>query len=194
MSLELVTAPTLEVVTLDEAKSHLFVIDGSYDEYIRTLIEAAREYVESYSRQSLVSTTWRQRLCGWPANGIIELYRPPLQSVTSVQYVDESGTTQTFSSGSYAVDTASFPGRILRGYGVTWPSLRYEGVAHPVTVNFVAGRSTVESVPSPFKHAMKLLIGWWFKQREEVNVGNIANKVPVAARALLDAVSYGSYP
>lgn len=194
VSLELVTAPTEEPITLDEAKAHVFVINGDYDEYINSLITAARVVCETKTHQTLLATTWRQRLSCWPSCGVIELYRPPLVSVTSVTYVDENGDTQTLSGASYAVDVNSKPGRILRGYGVTWPSLRYEGVAAPVTIQYVAGYANVAAVPAPFKQAMKLLIGHWFKQREEINIGNIVNTVPMAADALLASVSHGSYP
>jgi uncharacterized phiE125 gp8 family phage protein len=194
VSLELVTAPTEEPITLDEAKAHVFVLNGDYDEYIRSLITAAMVVCETKARQTLLATTWRQRLPCWPACGVIELLRPPLVSVTSVSYVDENGTTQTLAGANYTVDVNSKPGRILRGYGVTWPSLRAEGVAAPVTIEYVAGYANIAAVPAPFKHAMKLLIGHWFKQREEVNIGNIANTVPMAADALIASVSHGSYP
>ncbi len=194
MSLELVTAPTDEPITLDEAKAHVFVLNGDYDEYINSLITAARVVCETKARQTLVTTTWRQRLPCWPSCGVIELLRPPLVSVTSVTYVDENGATQTLAGANYTTDVNSKPGRILRAYGATWPSLRYEGVAAPVTIQFVAGYGDAADVPSPFKHAMKLLIGHWFKQREEVNIGSIVNEVPMAAEALLSTVSHGSYP
>jgi uncharacterized phiE125 gp8 family phage protein len=193
VSLELVTAPTLEIVTLAEAKDHLFVLNEDYDAYIQTLLAAAQEWVGVRLRQSLVTTTWRQRLDCWPACGVIELYRPPLASVTSVKYYNDAGTEVTWSSANYTVDTTSMPGRILRGYGVTWPTLRYEGVASPITIEYVAGRATVAEVPAVVKHALKLLVGHWFKQREEVSATSV-NQVPVAVESLLAKAAHGSYP
>lgn len=194
MSIELVTpSPTLPI-ELSEAKSHLAVSHGDDDLYIRSLIETAREWVESYARQTLLTTTWKQRLDRWPACGVIELYRPPLVSVTAITYINDSGSPATLAGSQYEVDIYSKPGRVLRAYGVTWPSLRCEGVAAPITIEYVAGRASVAAIPAPFKHAIKMLIGHWYENREEVNVGNIVTPMPSAARLLLDSVSHGSYP
>ena len=52
--------------------------------------------------------------------GIVEL-RPPLQSVTTVTYVDPSGTTQTLASNRYVVDVNNEPGRMAPSVGSVWP-------------------------------------------------------------------------
>lgn len=194
MSLELVTPAAVRPIDLAEAKSHLAVTVGDDDVYILSLIDAASAWVESYTRQALLLSTWKQRFQYWPACGVIELYRPPLVSVTSVVYIDDAGATQTLASNQYAVDLYSKPGRILRAYGVTWPTIRREGVAAPITVTFTAGRATPAAIPAPFKHAIKLMVGHWYENREEVNVGGSVTPMPSAARLLLDSVSHGSYP
>lgn len=193
MQPELVTAASQEPVELGEAKKHLNEIRQDFDDYILSLIKAARAWVESYLRQCLISSTWRQRFERFPSCGVIEIYHPPLVSVTSVQYVDEDGATQTLAADQYVVDTNSYPGRIVRAYGVTWPTVRREGVVAPVTVTYVAGRADRAAVPEPIKHAIKLLVGHWYANREEVTNLN-STTMPMAARALLDSVAHGSYP
>lgn len=191
---ELVTPAAVEPIEVWEAKKHLNEDRQDFDQYIQSLIKSARTWCESYTRQCLILSTWRMRFPGFPNCGVIELPKPPLVSVSSISYVDENGIDRTLHASQYAVDTASYPGRILRAYGVSWPSVRREGVAAPVTVTYVAGRANPSAVPEPFKHAIKMLVGHWYANREEVNVGNIVSTMPMSARALLDSVAHGSYP
>ena len=193
MALTLVTAPTLDPVPLADLKHHLQVLSADEDSYITALGRAATEWCEVYSRQTIYTTTLRQTFPCWPADGVIELYRPPLASVTSVQYVDGDGATQTLATSQYVVDTDSKPGRVLRGYGITWPTIRTQGVAAPVTVVFVAGHTTVDLVPESFKHAIKLIVGHWFENRESTTSKNLKD-APQAAKALLSGVTHGAYP
>lgn len=193
MSIELVTAPSAEPIELADAKSHLYVIGEDYDVYVESLIAAARVVCEARTHQTLMTTTWRQGLDCWPSCGVIELYRPPLQSVESITYVDDSGVEQTLDDSLYTVDTASMPGRVLRAYGATWPSIRTEGVARPITIEFVAGYATADDIPAPFKHAMKLLIGNWFEYRESVSEKS-PGPVPMSVATLLASVDHGHYP
>lgn len=193
ISLKTVTAPSGEPLTELEAKTHLRVVGDHEDTLIQLLIKTARVMVEARSRQALLTQTLQLNLVGWPVNGVIELLKPPVQSVTSVKYVDQDGVEQTWDSGNYAVDTESQPGRLLRGYGVSWPSVRREGVAAPVQITYVAGYGDREAVPEPYKQAMLLLIGHWYEHREEVSMANFKT-LPLAAAALVDAQTHASYP
>ena len=190
MALVQVTAPTSEPVSLADAKLHVGVATDDSDAYIASLVKAAREWAETYTRRSMLTTTWRQTLSCWPSDGVIELHRPPLQSVTSVTYYDTDGDSTTLATSH----TDSEPGRVLRGYGITWPALRTDGVAAPATVTYIAGHSAAASVPGSTIHAIKMLVGHWFENREEIITGAVATKIPMAARALLSGVSHGSYP
>ena len=192
-SLVMVTGPTLEPVTVADAKLHLGVASDDSDAYIDSLLKAAVEWCEVYTRQSLLTTTWRQVLSEWPSSGVIELYRPPLQSVASVLYTDSDGAEQTLATDQYVVDTDSEPGRVLRGYGITWPTLRTQGIAAPVTINFISGHSAIADIPESFLHAIKLLVGHWYENREEITRGT-PKDLPLAAKALLSGASHGSYP
>ena len=68
----------------------------------------------------------------------IRLPRPRCVSVTSITYVDLTGTTQTLPTDSYYVDSTSEPARIVPVPGMYWP---YTQAYLPgsVQVTFVAG-------------------------------------------------------
>jgi uncharacterized phiE125 gp8 family phage protein len=123
-----------------------------------TLITEAREYAEGFMRRALITQTWDLTLDWLPP--VIELPKTPLQSVTSLKYLDASGALVTLDPSLYRVDVASKPGRITPAYGTSWPTV------HPVTgavvIRFVAGYGAASAVPERIKQGMKLHIagGW----------------------------------
>lgn len=178
MSLALVTAPTVEPVTLQEAKDHLR-IDGSDDDAtVSMLISAARRWCEDYTGRTFVTTTWDWSFDCFDGP-VLCVPRPALKSVTSISYVDTAGVTQVLSSAVYRVDTASEPGRIALAYGQTWPST--QSVINAVTVRFVAG---YVGVPEHVRCAILMLVGEMFEQRQESVTGTLAS-VPFGVRELL---------
>lgn len=170
MSLYLVTAPTAEPVSVAEAKLHVRQDDADDDELIRSLIVAAREYTENFTRRALMTQTWDLKLDTFPYCDEIWLPKAPAVSVTSITYVDNDGVTQTWSTSAYTTDFPTGPharqGRIVRAYQQTYPQTRM--VVNAVAVRFVCGYGAAAAVPAGIKQAMKLLIGHWYENREAV--------------------------
>jgi len=128
----------------------------------------------------------------WPDKAAIRLPRPPLQSVTSITYVDGTGAQVTLAPANYLVDTARMPGRITPSYGNIWPIIRQQ--LNAVQVTFVAGFSPLGTAPYPLpwalKTAMLLLLADWYENRGETAP---APTVLDRVLALVDSVwrSYG---
>jgi len=186
MILKLVTAPVAEPITTAEAKTHLRIDGSDEDTLIDTYIMAARQLCEMEARRAFVTQTFDLFLEQWPASDEIMLPRPPLQSVTSITYTDSNGNAQTMPSADYLVDTASEPGRVVLSYGGTWPSATLRpGPA--ITVRFVAGYGLAAAVPAMYKQAIKLLVGHWYENREQVVLapGLGAAQLPMGVKALL---------
>lgn len=184
MSTVVVTQPAIEPVSVADAKAHCRVVTTDDDSYIEALIAAARQYVEDNTRRKLITQTldWR-RDYGFP-RGYIELPYPPLQSVTSVTYVDGDGTTQTLSTSKYSVDTNSHTPRIYPVYSESWPTCRTEPNA--VTVRYVAGYGDAASdVPQGLRHAIKLLVAHWYEAREPIVTGTIVAQIPMSVQSLI---------
>ena len=183
MSLTLVTAPTVEPVTLAEAKTHLRVDGTDDDTLISALITAAREHVDGrdgWLGRALCTQTWDCHYDVFPDDGLLYLPVAPVQSVTSVKYVDPDGVQQTFSSANYALGAdLDWSPRVILGWDKSWPSVR--AVPEAVTVRVVAGYA---SVPRPICQALLLLIGHWHEHREAVMEGTF-REVPTTVSALL---------
>lgn len=97
MALFLVMAPSIEPVSLAEAKAHLRVEVNDENSLIQTLITAARQYVETATRRALLQQTWDDKLDAFPCGAIV-LPLSPVTSVTSITYLDTAGVSQTWSS------------------------------------------------------------------------------------------------
>jgi uncharacterized phiE125 gp8 family phage protein len=187
MDLQVVTKPTEEPVSLDEAKDHLCIEGDDDNGQIQRKLKAATEAVSrmiSGNRQ-LMAATYDMRLPEFPDR--IVCPRPPLSSVTSINYVDTDGNTQTLSSTAYSVFTADdTPGYIDPAYSEVWPSTR--NVANAVTVRFVAGSTTPDDVPAPIKEGILLKLESLFDP----------DKLPPAAanraiKSLISPYRYGHY-
>lgn len=187
--LQLVTGPASEPVSRAEAKLHCR-IDADFtddDTYLDALVTAARTMCEREIGQAFVSQTWKMSI-DWFPDWEIRIPIVPLVSVSSIVYTDIDGANQTLSAASYEVDVASQPGRITPAYGESWPAVR--NVINAVRITFIAGYTTV---PETVKLAIKLLVGQWYENREQIILGTIVADMPNGVRALLMNAWHGSY-
>ncbi|WP_254509884.1 head-tail connector protein [Anatilimnocola floriformis] len=180
--LELVTPPVSEPVSLADMKQHARISREDEDTTISAFVTAARQYSETFLRRQLMPATWRMSLDCFPAE--MRLPLPPLQSVTSITFVDGNGTTQTVASDTYYVDSTTEPGRIVP-VGC-WPTARNQPGA--VKVTFVAGYDTV---PATVTTAIKMLAAHYYEHREAVNEGGLT-EVPMAVESLLMSEQWGT--
>ena len=175
--------PVEEPLTIEEAKVHLNVDQDLQDSLIAAQIVAARRWIEAKTNCVFVTQTWRMRLQEFPSKGPILLHPSPLQSVTSVSYVDINGSPQPWPSSNYIVSTDSVPGRLSLAYGCEWPDTQLQ--ADAVTINYVVGYGIAAMVPEDIKQAMKLQIGDFYANREASITGTSFLENP-AACALLE--------
>lgn len=200
MGISVVAGPTTEPVTLSEAKAHLRVSIADDDGLIAGYILAARHWIEGEIHRPIVSRVYEYTIdYDWPHRWHeqwIELPFPPLRSVLSVSYVDPSGGTQALGTNQYRVLTNRPKGVIVPTYGETWPDVRAQPEA--IAVTFIAGYTgyvysgvspsvsvTGPGVPDDLRHAILLLVGHWYENRETVNVGNITSELPFTVEALI---------
>ena len=158
MALTLITPPTVEPISLSEAKASpsLRVAVATDDTAITALIRSARIAAENYSLHVFITRTLELVLDGFPTGGI-ELLCPPIQSVTSIKYIATDGTEQTLDPLLYSVDDDSSPGLTVPAYGKSWPATRDE--VNAVRVRYVAGYGAAADVPEDIKTCIKAVTG-----------------------------------
>ncbi len=183
MSLKLITAPIAEPVTLEEAKLHMRIDITDDDALVSAMVTAARQWCESFRRQSFVTQTWAYTADEWPDGDVIELHLSPVQSVTSIVYVDEAGASATVDAGDYIVDVMSEPGRLALKSSASWPSVTLREL-NGVTVTYVTGYGLAAAVPVVIKQAILLLAAHLYENREQ-STDVVLRDIPFGVTALL---------
>ena len=122
----------------------------------------------------------------WNAYGEIRVPRPPLQSVTSIVYVDSNGNTDTLSPSLYQVDTNRMPGRIAPIYTQVWPVVQYQ-TYNAVQITFVAGYTLL---PRRIALALKMLTAHLYENRE-ASIDVALNKIPFGLDQMIISCFHG---
>jgi uncharacterized phiE125 gp8 family phage protein len=177
--------PSVEPVTLTEAKLHLRVDHTTDDDLINILRQVAREMVENYTNRSLITQTRVIKLDNFPCFDTIRLTHGPIQSLTSITYDDANDASQTLASSAYWTDFDSNIARVV--VKNSWPATYDKPNA--VQITYVAGYGTAGSdVPQPLKQAMLLIIGHLYENRQQVIVSGsptAALEIPFGASVLM---------
>jgi uncharacterized phiE125 gp8 family phage protein len=99
-------------------------------------IRGVRDRAEGATDRAFLTQTWDYTRDGFPDDTVLELPKPPLQSVTHVKYLDTAGVEQTWPATHYVVE-APAGGRCARGRIVLMTN-----VVWPTTVGQQSSRST----------------------------------------------------
>lgn len=169
VSMKLVTKPTREPVTLEEAKAQLKVDFTDDDVEIDRLIIAARGQVENDTRQRIVRQKWRLYYSCFA--DIMEVAPAFVREVDAIQYIDTDGATQTAATSLYDVDVSGQ--RVIRAYAQVWPSVRYQ--ENPVWIDVWVGMYDETASPvdikadieEPIKQAVLMIVQHMYDGTEE---------------------------
>ena len=174
MAFRLVTGPASYPVTLAEAKAQCRVDSTIEDALINGLIAAAAAHVEQYIGRAIMAQTWELTADAWADEFIL---KGPVQSVTSIKYLDTASAEQTVSASLYELDAAN--DRVVFLSSFSAPALR--GEVNDITVRFVAGFT---ATPDDLKLAVLLLIDLWYNNRSAAS-DRTMTPMPHAVDALL---------
>lgn len=189
-----VTTATASPVSLEEFKLHAHIDGNDENESLETYINAATRAAQQRLDKQLCTATLRVTMDRFPCatrhnpEQAIYVPRAPLVSVTSIGYVGTEGSTFTMASTDYIVDNQSQPGRITPRYGDTWPDSREQ--INAVNVVYTAGYGGQYDVPDTIRQWIQVMAAYWYRNRESVNIGNIANELPFMD-SLLGIEDYG---
>lgn len=188
-------------VSVADAKEHLRVVDTTDDdEYIGLLIDAATTWAEDYCDRTFADKTYTVAFDDFFGTRI-ELPRPPVrlnetgsEATVTISYVDTGGATQTQTwaeSGTqdFRLDRDHVPALVYPTYLDVWPSVRIDDKS--VQITYLAGYGGAADVPKPAVHAIKMMVGHWYANREAV--GNVGQNVPMGVAALLEPLKWKQY-
>jgi uncharacterized phiE125 gp8 family phage protein len=172
------------LVSLAEVKKHVHSEDFTDDDaYLEALVATATAHIDGASGwlgRAIGESEWQLLLNCFPCGGI-RIPLPPLLSVDEIEYVDVEGETQTVADfRQFGIESANGQGYVLPAYDGEWPDTR-DDEPEAVRVTFTAGYS---EVPKPIKHAILLLVGDWYENRENASEIKL-NEMPRGVDALL---------
>jgi uncharacterized phiE125 gp8 family phage protein len=186
-----VTLPTVEPVSLAEAKAQLRILPDFTDDdtLVGALIATGRRLVERRLSITLMATQYRATFADpldllsnrhesnwWGWSDTLELsYGPLLVDGTHPVAITSAGVT--VSPANYVVDSESRPGRIR---------LSNPGNNSQLVVTYWAGQATAATVPPTLKSAILLMVGHLWANREAVlTSGMNAVELPMGVDMLL---------
>ncbi len=180
----LLSPPTVEAVALAELKAHARIEHSSDDALLTSLVKAARQWAEAYTRRAFLSQGWALYLSGIPRGDKIVLPRGPLLSVEKFQFFDENDAASEWDSSNYHVNAARVPGEIALRSGARWPVPGRR--ANGIVVEYVAGYGeSADAVPADIRLAIMQLALHWYENRGEAAASATYAKAPLTIEALL---------
>ena len=176
MDLVQTVAPIEEPITLQVAKDFLRVIETDDDTEIQAMITSAREYAENYTNRQIKSATYELYLEEFSET--IQLPKNPIQSITSIEYMDESGVYQTLDSASYYT---YLDNEITTIFFEDMPD--HKDHKRAIKITFVSGYS---AVPESITAYIKILVSTLYENRELYIIGVSVDKLanPMALKML----------
>ena len=189
LKLKRITAPVTPAVSTADAKAHMRYESDDEDDLIASLVAQATRWCEEEAELSFMTQSWRLSLDCFPSQPI-KLRRPPVVSVTSVEYVDTAGDTQTLAGTEYQVDTDAEPALLALAPTKAWPTTQ-EGKLSAVRIEYVTGVDDVADLDERAVIAVKQLAAYWFENREAGVTGTIATELQKALSSLLHQMWVG---
>ena len=190
----LITAPTIEPVSLADVQQHLRIDSQIDSDYIQSLITVARMQLEQYCWSAFITQTWQY----WWDRFWWKMFLPrgPIASgwngttnsggVTWLKYVPPQGITagptsyMTVPTTVWETSAENGLTYIRAAYLQTYPITR--GYRDDVTAQVVCGYgATAAAVPLPIRQAIKLLAAYFYANR-----GEIEAPIPKAIQYLID--------
>lgn len=183
----LVTAPALEPITVQKARSHLNYLGGT-DGDIQDLITTARTSLEGELHRAFITQEWKVYYDRWCGElkipfGNLQLRAaavgpPAVEKRPLVKYRDTDGNLTTLDEDDfYWVVNTTDPACIVRKYDAVYPELQY-GRPDAIEITFLCGYGDAASnVPADIRHAMLLLLTDYFEHRGSIVIGTV-NKIP----------------
>lgn len=166
-NVEVVTAPTFQAITLEEARQFLRLSQTEEDLVVQDCIQAAIDFIENDCQIAYAETKYKTWIDEFPESDIY-LPRSPGIELVSIVYADTAGINQTLSLTNCFLDNATWPCRICLALNKYWPSTA--ALASGVTIQWKAGYSLRSAIPARQLAMARILITHFFEHRDLIEV------------------------
>jgi uncharacterized phiE125 gp8 family phage protein len=175
----LLDGPTVEPVSLAEAKFWLRLDGAEEDDLVRALIVAARLLVEAEIGQVLIGQNWRLVGDIWPPGETIPVRVGRILGVVAGRVFDGNGVASPIAPERFTVFAQSDPPAILP-LDRPAPGRQFAGIEIDLRLGF--GEAPTD-VPETIRLAIRRLVTLWFENRGDIQDPDAG--LPPQIRALL---------
>jgi uncharacterized phiE125 gp8 family phage protein len=168
MSIRVVEAPTVYLLTRAQAKAQLNVLFDDDDAAIDEAIEEAQDMVEAMTQRRYCPQVLEWVLEGWDNRMVLPLAPGGDSSkatIVSVKYCDQNGVLQTLDPSLYWDRPAGATRAVQRRWFAVWPWVG-DG-AERVVIRFQITSTPADAAKRALR-AMKLLVAHYYAHREAV--------------------------
>lgn len=177
MKYEIITKPTVNVVSLGECKEHLRIKGNYADKVLLGLIAAAQDHIEQICGLYTITRKVKISLNDFPVRGWT-LPVTPVTEVVSITYLDADEALQQVSADVFILDNDDFCPQVYKKSYKDWPTSRSDEF-HRVFITVKAGYGvSANDVPPTIRQAIKFLVAHWFENRTPVVVGAVPISIP----------------
>jgi uncharacterized phiE125 gp8 family phage protein len=183
ISYKTIVDPLSYPVTIDEIKSFARIDGNDQDALLEIFLQGVIEDIETYLGRALIERTIQMTMDIWNSNEI-ELKKPPLISVISVNTVDENDVETIYDSNNYYVITESIPGKLIIKNGIELPS-NFDRSFSGFQIVYIAGYGDISKVPSKIKVAIMQWVTMIYEDRSMTKNDISYNEPPPEVKRLL---------
>lgn len=183
-----IAEPAAPPVGVDEFKAHMRIEHAEEDALIAGYLDAATGYldgVEGLLGRALVTQKWAQSFESFGAAGgrghLLAL--EPGVALDAVRYFDSDGAARDADEADFEVVLSSLGYRVRPKSGVSTPATARRDDA--VTFEYTVGYGAADKVPAPIRHAILLLAGHYYENREAVAAGVAVAELPLGVKRLV---------
>lgn len=178
-------APAAPLIETDVAKEWVRARGFTDDDGLLDRIAATCEgMIEAMTGRALITQTWRLSVAGPDRDGMVELPRVPVASLSEIAYLDRDEVLQTATLSDFALIGGTDRALVRPVDGKVWPSLYARPDALRVT--YVAGYGdTAAAVPSGLITAAQLIVGHLYRNPEAVS-DKPMQMMPLAVEAMIE--------
>ncbi|MDB5458147.1 MAG: hypothetical protein JWP92_3732 [Caulobacter sp.] len=165
-----VITPAGSLVELTAVKEHLNILFDDDDALLEGLIAAVSDHLDGpdgWLGRAVGLQTLEWWLPAFPRLGPLLMPFGPLVDIVSVKYDAIDNSELTWSAGDYRVHG----GRLLPGFGRSWPTARCDPLA--VRIQFRAG---FEETPPAVRVAVMMIVAELYAAREPVTAAQLAER------------------
>jgi uncharacterized phiE125 gp8 family phage protein len=180
-TLERVSAPIHEPVSLGEMRAHLRVDHHFDDAQISAALKGARAHAENVTRRAIIRQQWRAEITGeWKTGGAtLDLPRPRLIELVALEYRNSAGDWISAPATAYRARLSTEPAQIwLREPPGDLGSLDHEEDGLWRAIYWAGYGPLPNDVPEDLRVAVRMLAAHYYEVRQPTVEGHIVIQVP----------------